>query len=57
MARPGRPSKPAGEKFILKTFKVPPDLWEQFAAVVPEQERAERIRTYMRKEIGKRKGK
>ena len=25
----------------------PPELWEQFAAVVPELERSERIRTYM----------
>jgi hypothetical protein len=57
-ARRGRPpgtGKPPGEKFVLKAFKFPPDLWEAFAAVVPEQERSERIRVYMRREIGKRK--
>jgi hypothetical protein len=57
-ARRGRPpgtGKPPGEKFILKTFKFPPDLWEAFAAIVPEKERAERIRVYMRRELAKRR--
>jgi hypothetical protein len=58
MTKRGRPpgtGKPPGEKFILKTFRFPPDLWEEFAAVVPEKERSERLRLYMRKEIAKRK--
>ena len=53
---PGRPKgtgKPEGEKYILRTFKFPPDLWEAFAAVVPDKERSERIREYMRREIAK----
>ena len=59
-ARRGRPpgtGKPPGEKFVLKAFKFPPDLWDEFASVVPIQERSEKIRAYMRREIGKRKGK
>jgi hypothetical protein len=58
MAKRGRPvgsGKPPGEKFILRTFKFPPDLWEAFAAAVPEHERSERIRSYMRREVASRK--
>jgi len=58
MAKRGRPpgtGKPAGEKYILKAFKFPPELWEQFAAVVPDKERSQRIREYVAKEIAKHK--
>jgi len=51
----GRPPKPAGEKFILKAFKFPPDLWAEFVALVPDKERSEVMRSYMRKEIARRK--
>jgi hypothetical protein len=57
MAKRGRPigtGKPAGEKFILKTIKVPPELWEQFASLVAKSERAETIRGLMRQEIKRR---
>jgi hypothetical protein len=56
MAKSGRPAKPPEEKFILKTFKFPPDLWEAFCAVVPEKERSATIREYVQREIRKRKG-
>jgi hypothetical protein len=60
MAKRGRPvgtGKPPAERYVLKAFKFPPDLWEAFAALVPASERSERIRTYMRREIGKRRKK
>jgi hypothetical protein len=53
-AKRGRPvgtGKPAGEKYVLKAFKFPPDLWEAFAAIVPASERSQRIRDYMGREI------
>lgn len=58
--RRGRPpgtGKPPEEKFVLKAFKFPPDLWEEFASVVPVQERSKRIRAYMCREIARRKRK
>ncbi len=57
MAQRGRPKgtgKPPGEKYILKTFKVPPDLWEAFTKAVPHSERSVTIRRYMEIEIRKR---
>ncbi len=57
-AKRGRPpgtGKPSGEKFVLKSIKVPPEFWEAFAAVVPASERSERIHDYVRREIAKRK--
>lgn len=58
MAKRGRPvgsGKPPGEKFILKAFKFPPDLWEAFSAVVPASERSATIRRYVELEVRKRK--
>ena len=55
-AKRGRPvgsGKPQGEKFILKGFKFPPDLWDAFSALVPAQERSALIRQYVEKEIKK----
>ena len=57
MATRGRPKgtgKPEGEKYILRAFKFPPELWEAFAQAVPVSERSETIRGYMEKEIRKR---
>jgi hypothetical protein len=57
MATRGRPKgtgKPAGEKYILKSFKFPRELWEAFTQAVPSGERAETIRGYMEKEIRKK---
>jgi hypothetical protein len=57
MAKRGRPvgtGKPAGEKYVLKAFKFPPDLWEAFAQAVPASERSKTIRGYMEREIAKR---
>ena len=54
MAPRGRPKKPAGEKYILKAFKFPPELWEAFSKAVPASERSEAIRAYMAAEIAKR---
>lgn len=53
MAKRGRPEKPPEEKYVLKAFKFPPDLWEAFCAVVPEKERSATIRSYMQREIRK----
>lgn len=55
MAKRGRPKKPPEEKYVLKPFKFPPDLWKEFCAVVPEKERSATIRGYMQREIRKRK--
>jgi hypothetical protein len=58
MPKRGRPvgtGKPPGEKYILKAFKFPPDLWEEFSAVVPRKEWSATIRGYMQREIRKRK--
>ena len=55
MAKRGRPGKPPEEKYVLKAFKFPPDLWEAFCAAVPEKERSARIRSYMEREIRKSK--
>jgi hypothetical protein len=59
-AKRGRPvgtGKPAGEKYVLKSFTFPPDLWEAFAAIVPGKERSEKLSEYMRKEVAKSKNK
>jgi hypothetical protein len=56
-AKMGRPPKATGEEFVLKSFKVPPDLWAEFVALVPDKERSEMMRSYMRKEIARRKKK
>lgn len=53
----GRPigsGKPPGEKFILKSFRFPPDLWNNFSSLVPEKERSATIRGYIEKEIRRR---
>jgi hypothetical protein len=58
MAKRGRPvgtGKPPGEKFVFRGFRFPPDLWEEFCAVVPDKERSAKIRSYMEKEIRKRR--
>jgi hypothetical protein len=58
MAKRGRPvgsGKPPGEKFILKAFKLPPALWEEFAALVPKNEWSATLRRYMHREIQRRK--
>jgi hypothetical protein len=58
MAKPGRPvgtGKPPGEKYVLKAFKFPPVLWEEFCSVVPAKERSATIREYVRREIRRRK--
>jgi hypothetical protein len=58
--RRGRPfgtGKPTGEKFVKKSFKFPPALWEAFVSAVPDRERSAALRTYMEREIEKRKGK
>ena len=54
MATRGRPKKPAAEKYVLKAFKFPPELWEAFSAAVPMRERSETIRGYMVAEVAKR---
>jgi hypothetical protein len=54
MAKRGRPKgtgKPPGEKYVLKAFKFPPELWEAFTQVVPASERSERIRSYVEREV------
>jgi len=51
---PGSGKKP-GEKFILKTFKFPPALWNEFTSIVPVKQRSEAIREYMQKAIDTRK--
>jgi hypothetical protein len=55
--RPVGSGKPEGEKFILRTFRFPPELWEQFADVVPDSERSATIREYLKREIRKRTAK
>ena len=57
MAKLGRPKgtgKPEGEKFIMKAFRFPPELWAAFSRVVPERERSKTIRAYMEREVRKR---
>ena len=57
MAKRGRPvgtGKPPGEKYILKAFKFPPDLWQAFCGLVPKSEWSLTIRRYVEKEIQKR---
>jgi hypothetical protein len=59
-ARRGRPigsGKPAGEKYILRTFRFPPGLWQEFSELVPDKERSAMLRQYMEKEIKKRMAK
>lgn len=56
MAKRGRPvgsGKPPGEKYVLKAFKFPPDLWQAFSAVVPAKERSATIRRYVEQEVRK----
>jgi hypothetical protein len=58
MASRGRPKgtgKPPGEKYVLKAFKFPPELWEAFTRVVPRNERSATIRGYVEREIQRRK--
>ena len=57
MKKRGRPigsGKPPEEKYVLKAFRFPPDLWEAFTRVVPKNKRSEIIRGYMEKEIARR---
>lgn len=57
MAKRGRPvgtGKPPGEKYVFKGFRFPPDLWEEFCAVVPASQRSETLRSYMEKEVAQR---
>jgi hypothetical protein len=58
MKKRGRPigsGKPPGDKFVLKAFKFPPALWEEFASLVPKNERAATIRKYVEREIQRRR--
>jgi len=58
MATRGRPKgtgKPPGEKYVLKAFKIPPALWQDFAKAVPKSERSATIRGYIMKEVARRR--
>ena len=58
MAKRGRPvgtGKPVGEKFILKAFKFPPELWEAFSSAVPRSEWSATIRRYVELEVRRRR--
>jgi hypothetical protein len=60
MAQRGRPvgtGKLPEEKYILKTFRFPPALWNQFSSVVPKSEWSATIRKFMEAEIKKRRTK
>jgi hypothetical protein len=52
--RPVGSGKPPGEKYILKAFKFPPDLWQAFSDAVPSSERSATIRRYVEQEVKKR---
>lgn len=55
MPKRGRPKKDATEKYVLKAFKFPPEMWEEFASLVPSKERSATLRDYVKREIKRRK--
>ena len=57
MAKLGRPKgtgKPEGEKFIMKAFRFPPELWAAFSRVVPGARAVQDDPGYMEREVRKR---
>lgn len=55
MARPRGTGKPAGEKYVVKAFSCPPDLWADVEAYIPVKERSALLQACLRREVAKRK--
>jgi hypothetical protein len=47
--------KPPGEKFLIKTFSVPPELWGEFVSLVPHKERSHTLCQYIQREVKRRR--
>lgn len=53
----GRPPKPEGEKYVIKAFRLPPELWIELEAAVPKGERSKVIQAGLRRELARLKRK
>jgi hypothetical protein len=51
----GRPPKPEGEKYIIRSFACPPDLWDEVQQFIPPKERSQLIQGCLRREVAKQK--
>jgi hypothetical protein len=55
MARPKGTGKPPGEKYVIKTFSCPPDLWDEVQEFIPLNDRSALIQGCLRREVAKRR--
>lgn len=55
MSKAGRPKTPKEEKFIARSVRFHPRLWEEFSAMVPAGERSAMIRRLLERELKKRR--
>jgi hypothetical protein len=49
--RMGRPPKPEEEKFVARSIRFPPALWEAFSELVPEGQRSGTIQRLVEREV------
>jgi hypothetical protein len=55
MPKIGRPKKSSDEKFIARSVRFHPRLWEEFSALVPAGERSAAIHRLLERELKKRR--
>jgi metal-responsive CopG/Arc/MetJ family transcriptional regulator len=51
----GRPPKRPEDRFVTRTYSVPPDLWAEVEQFIPVRERSPFIQACLRREVARRK--
>lgn len=50
----GRPPKPEGERYVMGSFRFPPDLWRDVIRWIPKGQRSAIVTTCLRRAIARR---
>jgi hypothetical protein len=53
MPRPKGTGKPAGEKYVVKSFSLPPEVWAEVEAWVPVRERSRLVAECLKRAAAK----
>jgi hypothetical protein len=55
IGRPPGTGKPEGKKYLVKTFSIPPDLWRDVEAFIPQGDRSPLIQECLKRAVRRRK--
>lgn len=55
MGKRGPQPKAEGERYVIRSYSLPPDLWEEVEERIPPRERSRVIQDALRKEVTKRR--